>query len=230
MRQLKAQVLALLRAADLPSALAALDQWPPRRVVNPLIGLLYHGEPLVRWHAVAALGRVVGRLADEDMEAARVVMRRLMWSLNDESGGMGWGAPEAMAEIMANHERLAREYACILVSYLNPDGNFLEHEGLQQGVLWGLGRLARVYPYLAAEAAPFIRPYLSSPLDGLRGMAAWAAGPLGDPALQALRNDPARTTLFDQGCLSEPTIGELATAASAPGDGQRPLCERGKGP
>ncbi len=217
MRQLKAQVLALLRADDLPSALAALVQWPPRQVVNPLIGLLYHGEPRVRWHAVAALGQVVACLADEDTEAARVVMRRLMWSLNDESGGMGWGAPEAMAEIMANHQRLAREYACILVSYLNPNGNFLEHEGLQQGVLWGLGRLAQAHPDLVAAAVPFVRPYLSSPLDDLRGMAVWAAGGVRDPAtrdaLHALRNDPTSITIFDQGRLARRTIGQMAQAA-----------------
>jgi hypothetical protein len=218
MRQLKSQVSALLEADDLPAALTALSQWPPRRVVNPLIGLLYHGEARVRWHAVAALGQVVARLADEELEAARVVMRRLMWSLNDESGGIGWGAPEAMAEIMAHHGRLACEYACILVSYLNPDGNFLEHEGLQQGVLWGLGRLAQVHPDLAADAAPLVRPYLFSPNHTLRGLAAWAAGFLVAAALQGplqgLRNDPARITLFDQGRLGEPSIGELATLAA----------------
>ncbi|MBI5062345.1 MAG: HEAT repeat domain-containing protein [Desulfatitalea sp.] len=216
-RLIKQQVAALLRADDLPSALAALAQWPPRQVVSPLIGLLYHGEPRVRWHAVAALGQVVARLADEEIEAARVVMRRLMWSLNDESGGIGWGAPEAMGEIMANHERLAREYACILVSYLNPDGNFLEHEGLQQGVLWGLGRLAQAQPALVAPAAPFIRPYLASAQDRLRGMAAWAAGHLREAAapaaLQALLGDPTLMAIFDQGRLTERTIGEMSRAA-----------------
>ncbi|MFZ1983368.1 MAG: DVU0298 family protein, partial [Desulfatitalea sp.] len=109
MRRLKEQVLALLRADDLQVSLSALAAWPPRQVVNPLIGLLYHGDPRVRWHAVAAMGVVVGRLADEELEVARVVMRRLMWSLNDESGGIGWGAPEAMGEIMACHQRLACE-------------------------------------------------------------------------------------------------------------------------
>jgi len=40
-------------------------------------------------------------------------MRRLMWNLNDESGGIGWGNPEAMGEILACHEALANEYAPI---------------------------------------------------------------------------------------------------------------------
>ena len=71
------------------------------------------------------MGAVVEKLAWEDMEGARVIMRRLMWSLNEESGGIGWGAPEAMAEIMARHLELAREYSHMLISYMDYEGNFL---------------------------------------------------------------------------------------------------------
>ncbi|MEA3417440.1 MAG: hypothetical protein U9R02_15080 [Thermodesulfobacteriota bacterium] len=53
------------------------------------------------------MGVVVSNLADHDMESARVIMRRLIWNLNDESGGIGWGSPEAMGEIMARNNRLA---------------------------------------------------------------------------------------------------------------------------
>ena len=63
------------------------------------------------------MGQVVSNLADTDMESARVIMRRLIWNLNDESGGIGWGSPEAMGDIMACHERLAGEYHRLLVSY-----------------------------------------------------------------------------------------------------------------
>ena len=31
------------------------------------------------------------------------------------------------------------EFKSILFSYLDPDGNYLEHEMLQRGVLWGIG-------------------------------------------------------------------------------------------
>ena len=60
------------------------------------------------------MGASLARLADADMEAARIVMRRLLWSLNDESGGIGWGAPESMAEAMCRHQGLALEYAHML--------------------------------------------------------------------------------------------------------------------
>jgi len=53
------------------------------------------------------MGRVVSSLAEKDMESARVVMRRLMWNLNEESGGIGWGCPEAMGETMARSAPLA---------------------------------------------------------------------------------------------------------------------------
>ena len=141
MRQLKKQVEQLFQTSDFATALSCVAKMSARTVVNPLFGLLYHCDLQVRWFAVAAMGEVVSRLADREPESARVVMRRLMWNLNDESGGMGWGSPEAMGEIMARHPVLAREYAPILISYLNPDGNFLEHEGLQEGVLWAVGRL-----------------------------------------------------------------------------------------
>jgi hypothetical protein len=72
-----------------------------------------------------------------------------MWSLNDESGGIGWGAPEAMGEAMAKHPRIAEEYGSILCSYIIPsDGpdNYLEYTPLRQGAYWGLARLAQTKP------------------------------------------------------------------------------------
>ena len=68
-------------------------------------------------------------------------MRRLMWSLNDESGSIGWGAPEAMAEIMARNKKLADEYYKILISYSEQGKNYLEHEGLQRSVRRGIERI-----------------------------------------------------------------------------------------
>ena len=213
-RLLKKQVLELLRSSDLPAAEAALAGMPARQVVNPLFGLLYHGDPLVRWRAVSAMGAVVAGLADQQMESARIVMRRFMWNLNDESGGIGWGSPESMGEIMARHAGLAREYSAILISYADPEGNFLEHPGLQQGVLWALGRLGRVRPQVARRAAGFVIPFLQQPHDpALRGLAAWAVRPAVDDALRSLleplRGDRRTLQLYIDGELLPCTIAEL---------------------
>jgi len=163
----------LLLEGQWPQALEALLALPPQQAVNPLISFFCSGEDLLRWRAVTGLGVLTARLAVDRMEAARVVMRRLMWTLNDESGGIGWGAPEAMGEIMARHAGLANEYAVLLVAYSNPDGNYLEHPILQRGLLWGLGRLAHSRPTKVAGAAGFLRPFLTSPDACHRGLAAW---------------------------------------------------------
>lgn len=221
LRRLKQQILSLLRQEDLPAALTAIGALPPRQAINPLFGLLYHGQALVRWRAIAAMGAVTARLADEKMESARVIMRRLMWNLNDESGGIGWGSPEAMGEIMACHEGLAGEYGAILISYLNPDGNFLEHEGLQSGLLWGIGRLSHARPRMVEDAAPFLLPFLCSPHPDLRGLAAWAAGPIITSPLRekltALSTDRATISLFRDQRLAACTVGQLAAAAAGSG-------------
>jgi len=118
-RQLKKEILALLRDEAFEKSLEKIYLMPARGVVNPLFSFFYNTEELVKWRAITAMGAVVARLADEDLESARIVMRRLMWNLNDESGGIGWGSPEAMGEIMARHDILAKEYACRQVIFSN---------------------------------------------------------------------------------------------------------------
>ena len=99
-RSLKQKVLELLKSEDLGRAIDQLCRLSPRHAVNPLFSFLYHRDEQIKWRAVNAMGAIVSKLADEDMESARVIIRRLMWNLNDESGGIGWGSPEAMGEIL----------------------------------------------------------------------------------------------------------------------------------
>ncbi|MDQ7784285.1 MAG: hypothetical protein RDU20_15475 [Desulfomonilaceae bacterium] len=178
-RALKRKILRLLQAEDVNESLAELERMPGRQVVNPLFSLLLNENETIRWRAVVAMGTVIARLADSDMESARIVMRRLMWSLNDESGGIGWGAPEVMAEAMARHSALAREYISVFCSYADEEGNYLEYEPLQRGLLWGLLRLARQDPELVRDVIPRVPNYLKSQDPAVRGPAAWVAGLVG---------------------------------------------------
>ena len=181
-RILRRRVHELLGSGDLEQVLSELRKIPPRKAINPLISVFYDSDPELRSKAISAFGQLVADLANEDQEEARVVMRRLMWTLNDESGGIGWGAPEAMAEAMACHPRLAEEYVHILLSYIREDGNFLEYEPLRRGALWGIGRLAQVYPEMLIEldAAKYIRPYMEDDDESSRELSALALRMLGD--------------------------------------------------
>ena len=216
-RNLKRRVLDLLTSTDLKQALNELCRLPARQVINPFFSFLSGTDPAVRWRAITAMGVVVARLATKDMEGARVIMRRLIWSLNDESGGIGWGAPEAMAEIMARHDGLAREYAHMLVSYVRPDGNFLEHELLQRGAIWALGRLARVKADLIQDCIPHLPSYLESKDATVRGLAAWTMGLLRSETarspLKALLADNAEIQLYLDDKLTVRRVSDLAEQA-----------------
>jgi len=170
---LERRVSELLDAEDFDGSLDEFLGLPASAVVRHLLpSLCSDGER--KWRTVRAVGAVVAEEALRDMEFARNFMRRLMWSLNDESGGIGWGAPETMGEIMARNEALASEFAHMLISYIRPDGNYLEHPPLQRGVLWAIGRLAEENPGLAREAAPYLKPLLKSPDAQVRALAARA--------------------------------------------------------
>ena len=216
-RQLKKILPALLKNEEFEKSLEEICLMPARRVISPLFSFFYNTDELIKLRAVTAMGVIVARLACEDLESARIVMRRLMWNLNDESGGIGWGSPEAMGEIMARHDRLAEEYACILVSYINEAGNFLEYEMLQRGVLWGLGRLAHARPELVRDAAAYLPLFMRSKDAVHRGLAAWVAGAIPsemtESLLKHLVTDEARINIFINMNLEERTVGQLAVEA-----------------
>ena len=156
-RHIKKRLHEILNSSNWESLLHEVYSYPLRQVINPLITFLCSTDKEIKQRAIITIGRVVRSIADKNMESARIIMRRLMWSLNDESGGIGWGAPEAMAEIMSLHEQMAVEYASILISYADPDGNYLEHVELQKEVLKGLARLAKVRPLLIKDAIPSLK-------------------------------------------------------------------------
>ena len=216
-RQLKAKIRKLLLQQDIESGLAQIAEIPARKAINPLFSFLCSLDEILKGRAIMAMGEVVDRLADTDMEFARVIMRRYMWQLNDESGGIGWGCPEAMGEIMARNKNLAAEFWCILISYIRPDGNFLEHEALQRGALWGVGRLAHARPQLLKNSVHYLHPYMNTDDPFLRGLAAWACGPLRnkitDKILKSIKNDDAMLNVFLNGHLKRCSVGELATGA-----------------
>jgi len=214
-------MLELLRADDFPGSLRGIEGIPPGRAIPALLALLCSTDPLVKHRATVAAGIRTARLAADDPEAARHIVRRLLWSLNDESGGIGWGAPQALAEILARHDGLDREYAAMLVSYMHGGGNYLEHIPLQRDLLRGIERLAAVKPRILLDrgADRFLAPYLESPDAELRGLAARCAGNLRArgtrEALRTLRKDSARITLFEEGAPTTTRVGELATEALA---------------
>jgi len=168
--ELKRILRSVLASPDFEETLKGLDI-PPEKIISPLLCFLYETDELIRWRAVRAVGITVSALAEKDLESARIIMRRFIWSLNDESGGIGWGAPEAMGEIMAENGTLAGEYHRILISYIDENGNPLGNDELERGVMWAIGRLARKRPELLRDWTRPVLAQLNSPDPVKRGLA-----------------------------------------------------------
>jgi HEAT repeat protein len=162
-------------------ALVRMARGHEGKTANGLIGLLTDSNETVKWRAVKALGQLTAQMFSEDPEGVRKVIRQLIWNLNDESGGIGWGMPEALGEILAVVPVLREEYSGLLAAYLVEEGCLLENEQLQKGVIWGLGRLKFLDQALKDKVIPFLLQALKNSDLSIRGTAAWALGELGAP-------------------------------------------------
>ena len=111
--------------------------------VNPVLAMLLRAE--LRYQAAICLGDAMALCAEHDREFARNIMRRLMWSLNEESGNLGWGSPEAFGAIVSASPMLRQEFERVLASYIMDTGkadNYIDHAPLRLGAYWAVGHAA----------------------------------------------------------------------------------------
>ena len=225
-RKIKKEVISLLEHSDWGKISEELRKFQPRDLINPLFSAICRPENRIRWHGISAFGQVVPQMAEEELEDGRVIMRRFLWSLNDESGGIGWGAPESMGEIICKHAKLAKEYLHMLISYtrddgpeLFQDGNFLELPELQRGLLWGLGRAAVTRAKMLNDlgAGSDIEQYLLSKDPVILSMAIWCLGQLGrteeEGIIKSYTEDSREVPFYYDGRYIESTVGEFARRA-----------------
>lgn len=228
LRDLRKTVLAALEADSWPDGLAALEVVRPKTLLGPLYACLLEPDERVRWRAATAFGRTVARLFAEKPEDARQLLRQFMWRLNEESGNIAWGIPEAFGEILAAQPVLAGEFHRVLASYINDrdcatGDNFLELCPLRRGVYWALGRLAEASPRLVLPALSDLLLAFEGDDPQSRGLAAWAVGSLlphageksgpARAALEALASGESAAYTFDfyrEGELRGVSVGQLA--------------------
>jgi len=222
-RKLKKEVIAILQRVELREIFETFENYPEHQLLNPLFIALCHPIEKVRWNAIYTFGWLVPRIAEKDPEAARIVMRRFLWSMNDESGGIGWGVPEAMAEIMCHSRILRREYLHMLISYMREDGeelyqdgNYLELPLLQRGLLWGIGRLCQdhLHEMRKRGIVADVESYLDSSDMHVVGLAIWCLGLLGEATasdkIRHFLQCQEQVTIFLNGEVHQAAVAELA--------------------
>jgi len=200
-----------LSAYDLPeiSAMAAHS----RRVLSYLVALTYDPDPLIAWRSIEAFGIVAGAMADRDAEFVRGHLRRLLWLLSDESGGIGWRAPELIGELLHHRPEQFAEFIPLLVALLDLEAE--DAARFRAGTLWAISRVAEVAPQPLLAAAAEIESYLEDDDPQVRGLAALCLVRLNRASVLAgaLLEDPGVVTLYSAGQITTVTASQIARAA-----------------
>jgi hypothetical protein len=204
-RSLKKEIEGALREGDLERVAhyALFD----KKVFRILISLAYDKEDLLCWRSIEAMGRAAEAVAKDDPLTVRGIVQRLMWSIREESGGIGWSAPEMLGEIVVRSPAAFADIVPIILS-------FHEEESFLRGVLWAMGRMTRggnievdgAYE-IAGEALAHEDPFV-------RGLALYAIPTtrIGEAAgrIAAMTGDEGRFTFYEDHELVEMRVGEMA--------------------
>jgi Arc/MetJ family transcription regulator len=107
-----------------------------RRYWKALRRSQYEIDEGLRQSAIEATALLIQRWWQEGREEdVREYMRRLMLSLTDESGEIGWSAPETIAAIIYLVPELLKPYGSMMIH------RTLDEPPLVNGALWGIGHL-----------------------------------------------------------------------------------------
>lgn len=181
------------------------------RIVNTLISLTYDADPLIHWRALDAIGRCAEHFCSSRTEALRNLLRRLFWQMTDESGAMGWHAPEAIGEIIRADPHAFADFIPMTVSLLD-----LEPEDLPRflpGTLYALGRIGEKTPDSVKGALPGILAALTEKGTQTRAMAVWCLGRIGERAVLVQRpelaEDQGKAIVYKDEQLLETTVAAL---------------------
>ena len=159
MHNLKKTTQQLLESNDLAAIVELAEEH--RRELNLLVRFAYAKETLSGWRAIKAIGLAAKALITREYEFLREVTRKLFWSLSDESGGIGWSAPELIGEIVSVDPARFSDLIPMLASVYD-----IEETTFRPGVLYALGRIAETSPERVMPHQELLRRGLSD-LDPL---------------------------------------------------------------
>lgn len=129
-----------------------------KRTLSQLTALTYDQDAGVSQSAIHATGLAAQIIAERDPEYVRNYLLRLFWLVNDESGGIGWRAPELIGEILYRCPQFSQFFP-MLVSLLEMEEE--DAPRFRTGVLWAIGRVAQVAREAMLPALPLVQAYIS---------------------------------------------------------------------
>jgi uncharacterized protein with HEPN domain len=209
-RRIKSNVRDLLERYDLKTIVELAMENP--RIVSVLISMSYDKDSLLTWRAIEAIGLVVGKISKDSPEQGGDIVRRLLWSITEESGGIGWAAIEMLAEIVVNYPERYKNLVLLLME-------FYDEEIFKDGVLYAISRIGEKMPELFDDLdkiEEIISDALLSREPQVRGLALIAYNRLRNrlhgidqEQIKKLERDENTFTVYEKGRLINKKINEV---------------------
>lgn len=193
-------------------AWAAADRDP----LAVLSAELFTVEPLTAWRAIEAIGIAAAEVARTDIDAVVRTVRRNFWMMNDESGNVGWHAPQTIGEILYRVPVLIEQFASLLPAF------FVE-EPFERGAYWAVARIAARRATAFAGIETDLINSLAADDPSIRYFALKALALIDpDAAVNTARQFdgdviPVNVYSFETGLLEKTSVGQLAASLRQPG-------------
>jgi len=173
---------------------------------------LYDLDERVRWSAIEATAKFMERWwCSGRQEKVRIYIRTLFWSMNDESGGIGWSSPQTIAEIIMHIPELIDPYGRMMIAHS------IEEPPLMKSGAWGIGRLGtRIAESIEVFSEEILAVFHENDSETL-GLLAWAMGRTGFspamPYLESLLQRKCPVTIYIDGVFCNKPLGQWAREA-----------------
>ncbi len=206
LRQLKKNIKELVETDDFNTIKTYVDK--ESRTLSVLYSMSYDKNSISCWRCIQYIGRIVGRLGDDDYEAARGYIRRFMWDVTEESGTIGWSVPEILGETIRENPAPFMDIIPLIFSLYDEEMPF------RSGVLYAIGRIGEKYPEYVKDGLRLIKKGLETDDKEISASAIVTAKRLKlhemDEIIKKLKDKKEKIKLYSEGKLIDFTIGELA--------------------
>ena len=212
--ELKNRLLKALEHNDQESILAFARK--DHQVLGQLVRIAYDKDTLAGWRAITAIGSIARAIVKTEYPVLREMVRKLLWSLSDESGGIGWSAPEMLGEIVSADPVRFRDVVPLIAEVYS-----IEEKVFRPGVIYALSRISQVEPAavqphidLAIKALsdqdPLVRVYALKLMMGLQDVLATEQRDAYLAIRKKMADDMSEVWIFDGNAFINVLVSELA--------------------
>ena len=214
-QEMKQAAVAALEAEDFETILTLAQQ--NRKVLSVLVRLSYDKDTLIGRRAIIAIGRVASVFVrSNNYVFLRETVRKLLWSISDESGGIGWSAPEMLGEIVSADPKKMSDVVPLIAEVYS-----IEEKVFRSGVLYAFRKIAEVSPETVSpfqmiivdglsEQDPLSRVYSLELVRMLKDKLIPENLAAAKDQVGRLRQDRAEAWVYRNGGFVSMEVGELA--------------------